>query len=127
MSSFKAILISRDEDKKQSVAQTMLTDDDLMEGNVTVAVEATTVNYKDGLAITGKSPVVRHWPMVPGIDFAGKVIESGHDKFKAGDDVILNGFGVGETHWGAYAEKARVNGDWLIKRPAGISARQAMS
>lgn len=127
MSSFKAILISRDEDKKQSVEVTQVNEADLMEGDVTVAVEATTVNYKDGLAITGKSPVVRHWPMIPGIDFAGTVIESSHDNFKAGDEVILNGFGVGEVHWGAYAEKARVNGDWLIKRPKGISAKQAMS
>lgn len=127
MSKFKAILISRDEDKKQSVNVAEIDDADLMEGDVTVAVEATTVNYKDGLAITGKSPVVRHWPMVPGIDFAGKVIESSHSGFSAGDDVILNGFGVGETHWGAYAEKARVSGDWLIKRPEGISAKQAMS
>lgn len=127
MSAFKAILISRDEDKKQSVEVTQLTEDDLMEGDVTVAVEATTVNYKDGLAISGKSPVVRHWPMVPGIDFAGKVVSSSHSGFAEGDDVILNGFGVGETHWGAYAERARVNGDWLIKRPAGISAKQAMS
>jgi acrylyl-CoA reductase (NADPH) len=127
MSSFKAILISRDEDKKQSVEVTQVNEADMMEGDVTVAVEATTVNYKDGLAITGKAPVVRKWPMIPGIDFAGKVIDSSNGKFAAGDDVILNGFGVGETHWGAYAEKARVNGDWLIKRPAGISAKQAMS
>ena len=124
---FKAILISRDEEKKQSVDVTTLTDDDLMEGNVTVAVEATTVNYKDGLAITGKSPVVRHWPMVPGIDFAGTVSASDHPDFEKGDTVILNGFGVGETHWGAYAQKARVNGDWLIKRPSAISAKQAMA
>jgi acrylyl-CoA reductase (NADPH) len=127
MSTFKAILISRDEDKKQSVEVTELQDEDLMPGDVTVAVEATTVNYKDGLAITGKSPVVRHWPMVPGIDFAGKVLESGHAGFSVGDDVILNGFGIGETHWGAYAQKARVNGDWLIKRPAGLSAVQTMA
>lgn len=127
MSNFKAILISRDEDKKQSVEITQLSEDDLMEGDVTVAVECTTVNYKDGLAITGKSPVVRHWPMIPGIDFAGTVTESSHAGFKQGDAVILNGFGVGETHWGAYAERARVNGDWLIKRPDGISAKQAMS
>ncbi len=127
MSSFKAILISRDEEKKQSVEVTELNENDLMEGDVTVAVEATTVNYKDGLAITGKSPVVRHWPMVPGIDFAGRVISSSHADFAEGDDVILNGFGVGETHWGAYAQRARVSGDWLIKRPAGISAKQAMS
>ncbi len=127
MSAFKAILISRDEDKKQSVDVTQLTEDDLMPGDVTVAVEATTVNYKDGLAITGKSPVVREWPMVPGIDFAGKVVNSSHSDFSQGDNVILNGFGVGETHWGAYAGKARVSGDWLIKRPAGISAKQAMA
>ncbi len=127
MSNFKAILVSRDEDKNQSVEVTELSDADLMEGDVTVAVEATTVNYKDGLAITGKSPVVRHWPMVPGIDFAGKVLESSHAEFSEGDNVILNGFGVGETHWGAYAERARVNGDWLIKRPESLSAKQAMS
>ncbi|MGK0186774.1 MAG: acrylyl-CoA reductase (NADPH) [Verrucomicrobiales bacterium] len=127
MSTFKAILISRDADKNQSVEVTELTDEDLMDGDVTVAIEKTTVNYKDGLAITGKSPVVRHWPMVPGIDFAGKVTASDHAGFSVGDDVILNGFGIGETHWGAYAQRARVNGDWLIKRPAGISARQAMS
>ncbi|MEL6702341.1 MAG: alcohol dehydrogenase catalytic domain-containing protein, partial [Pseudomonadota bacterium] len=124
--SFKAIQISRDEDKNQSVDVVDLNEDDLMEGDVTVAVEATTVNYKDGLAITGKSPVVRHWPMVPGIDFAGTVTSSSHSDFAEGDAVILNGWGVGETHWGGYAEKARVNGDWLIKRPAGISAKQAM-
>ena len=123
---FKAILISRDEEKKQSVEITELNDDDLMEGDVTVAVEATTVNYKDGLAISGKSPVVRHWPMVPGIDFAGTVIESSNSDFSKGDNVILNGWGVGETHWGGYAQKARVNGDWLIQRPDGISAKQAM-
>ncbi len=127
MSTFKAILVSRDEEKKQSVEVTNLNDSDLMEGDVTVAVEATTVNYKDGLAITGKSPVIRHWPMVPGIDFTGKVLGSSHKDFNEGDDVILNGFGVGETHWGAYAQKARVNGDWLIKRPSGVSAKQAMS
>lgn len=127
MSPFKAILISRDEDKKQSVAVTELTEDNLMDGDVTVAVEATTVNYKDGLAISGKSPVVRHWPMVPGIDFAGTVEASSHGDFKEGDAVILNGFGVGEVHWGGYAQKARVNGDWLIRRPDGISPKQAMS
>ncbi len=127
MSSFKAILISRDEDKKQSVTMTTLNDSELMAGDVTVAVEATTVNYKDGLAITGKSPVVRHWPMVPGIDFAGTVLESSHKNFVKGNAVILNGFGVGETHWGGYAEKARVDGDWLIKRPSGISAKQTMA
>ena len=97
--SFKAIQISRDEDKKQSVDVVELSRDDLMEGDVTVSVEATTINYKDGLAITGRSPVVRHWPMVPGIDLAGTVIESSSSEFKEGDAVLLNGFGVGEVHW----------------------------
>ena len=124
---FKAIQISRDEDKNQSVAEVQLSEDDLMEGDVTVSVEATTVNYKDGLAISGKSPVVRHWPMVPGIDFAGTVSNSTHAGFRPGDAVILNGWGVGETHWGGYAETARVNGDWLIKRPEAISAKRAMA
>lgn len=124
---FKAILISRDEEKKQSVAMTRLHEADLMEGDVTVAVEATTINYKDGLAITGKSPVVRHWPMVPGIDFAGRVIRSLSPKFKEGDRVVLNGFGTGETHWGAYSALARVKSDWLIPLPKGLSPLQAMS
>ena len=124
---FHAIQISRDENKKQSVDTVQLTEADLMEGDVTVAVEATTVNYKDGLAVTGRSPVVRHWPMVPGIDLAGTVLESSHADFKEGDAVILNGFGVGETHWGAWAQRARLNGDWLIHRPDAISAERAMA
>ena len=124
---FKAILVSRDEDKKQSVAVTELTEADLMEGDVTVAVEATTVNYKDGLAITGKAPVVRRWPLVPGIDFAGTVLSSPHPDWKAGDRVILNGWGVGETHYGAYAGRARVKGDWLVPLPQGMSAHDAMA
>jgi acrylyl-CoA reductase (NADPH) len=100
---------------------------DLMEGDVTVAVEATTVNYKDGLAITGKAPVVRRWPMIPGIDFAGTVLSSTHGDWKKGDKVILNGWGVGETHYGAYAGRARVNGDWLVPLPSGMSAKNAMA
>jgi acrylyl-CoA reductase (NADPH) len=124
---FKAILVTRDEEKKQSVAVTELTDSDLMEGDVTVAVEATTVNYKDGLAITGKAPVVRRFPLVPGIDFAGTVIQSGHPDWKGGDKVILNGWGVGETHYGAYAAHARVKGDWLVPLPDGLTAHQAMA
>lgn len=127
MSTFKAIHLSKTEDDQQVAQVQNLTQQDLMDGNVTVAVQATTVNYKDGLAVTGKSPVVRHWPMVPGIDFAGTVVDSSHANFAPGDDVVLNGFGVGEKHFGGFAEKARVNGDWLIKRPAAISARQAMS
>ena len=124
--SFRAILVSRDEEKKQSVEAVELTENDLMEGDVTVAVEATTVNYKDGLAITGKSPVVRHWPMVPGIDLAGTVTQSSNARFKEGDAVLLNGFGVGETHWGGYAQIARLNADWLIHLPEGLTPQQAM-
>jgi acrylyl-CoA reductase (NADPH) len=123
---FKAIQVSRNEEKKQSVDVVELTNDDLMEGNVTIEVEATTVNYKDGLAITGKSPVVRHWPMIPGIDLVGTVLETSSSEFSKGDQVLLNGFGVGEVHWGGYAERARLNSDWLIKLPSAISAKQAM-
>ena len=124
---FKAILINRDDEKDQSVAVAELTEADLMEGDVTVAVEATTVNYKDGLAITGKAPVVRRFPMVPGVDFAGTVVSSDHPDWKAGDKVILNGWGVGETHYGAYARKARVKGDWLVPLPEGLTAKDAMA
>lgn len=123
---FKAIQVSRDEEKNQSVDIVELVTDDLMEGDVLIEVEATTVNYKDGLAITGKSPVVRHWPMVPGVDLAGTVIECSSDAFKTGDKVLLNGFGVGETHWGAYAGRARLKSDWLISLPEGFTAKQAM-
>ncbi|MEO3997708.1 MDR family oxidoreductase [Mesorhizobium sp. CAU 1732] len=124
---FKAILVSRDEEKKQSVDMVDMNEADLMEGDVTVAVEATTVNYKDGLAITGKAPVIRRWPLVPGIDFAGTVISSDHADWKEGDRVILNGWGVGETHHGAYAERARVNGDWLVPLPSSMTPVDAMA
>src|SRR5262249_59768577 len=93
-----------------------------MEGDVTVAVEWSTVNYKDGLALTGKAPVVRRFPMIAGIDFAGTVEQSSHPAWKAGDKVVSTGWGLGETHLGAYAEQARVKGDWLVRRPAGMSA-----
>ena len=125
--SFKAILISRDAEKRQSVAVTEMTEADLMEGDVTVAIEATTVNYKDGLAITGKAPVIRRFPLVPGIDFAGTVTSSSHPDWKPGDKVILNGWGTGETHHGAFAEKSRVKGDWLVPLPKGMSVRDAMA
>lgn len=124
---FKAILVSRDEDKKQSVATVDLTAADLMEGDVTVEIEATTVNYKDGLAITGKAPVIRRWPLIPGIDFAGTVLSSTHPDWRKGDKVILNGWGVGETHHGAYSKRARVNGDWLVPLPEGMSVHDAMA
>lgn len=124
---FRAIVIDRDDNKVQSVETREIGLDDLMEGDVVVEVNATTVNYKDGLAITGKAPVVRRWPMIPGIDCAGTVVQSGHDGFKEGDQVILNGWGVGETHTGTYARYARLNGDWLIRRPDGISTLDAMA
>ena len=104
-----------------------LSDADLMEGDVTVKVEYSTLNYKDGLALTGKSPVVRKFPLTPGVDFAGTVTSSEHGGFNVGDQVVLNGFGVGEVHSGGYAQKARVKGEWLVKLPDGINTRQAMA
>jgi acrylyl-CoA reductase (NADPH) len=126
MAAFKAIVIDKG-DTGQTVRLTEFDEKDLMDGDVVVHVEWSTVNYKDGLAITGKAPVVRRFPMIAGVDFAGTVESSTHPKWKAGDQVILNGWGLGETHLGAYAEKARVKGDWLVRRPAGISAREAMA
>jgi acrylyl-CoA reductase (NADPH) len=126
MATFKAIVIDK-ADTGQTVRLTDFDEKDLMDGDVTVRVEWSTVNYKDGLAITGKAPVVRRFPMIAGVDFAGTVESSTHPKWKPGDQVILNGWGVGETHLGAYAEKARVKGDWLVRRPAGISTRDAMA
>jgi acrylyl-CoA reductase (NADPH) len=99
----------------------------LMDGDVTVAVQWSTLNYKDGLAITGRAPVVRRFPMIPGIDLAGVVEKSTHPAWKPGDQVILNGWGTGETHLGAFAEKSRVKGDWLVRLPAGMSPRDAMA
>jgi acrylyl-CoA reductase (NADPH) len=96
-------------------------------GGVTVRVEYSTINFKDGLAITGRSPVVRKFPMVPGIDFAGSVTASDHAGWQAGDNIILNGWGVGESHWGGLAQRARVSGDWLIRRPEALSSHDAMA
>jgi len=126
MATFKAVRIDKAE-PGQTVAIADFDERDLMEGDVTVRVEWSTVNYKDGLAITGKVPVVRRWPMIPGIDFAGVVETSEHPEWKAGDRVILNGWGTGETHLGAYAEKARVKGDWLVPLPDGMTGREAMA
>ena len=126
MATFKAIRIDK-ADKGTTAALTQFDEADLMEGDVTVRVEWSTVNYKDGLAVTGKAPVVRRFPMIAGIDFAGTVEQSTHPQWKAGDKVICNGWGQGETHLGAYAEKARVKGDWLVRLPAGMSARDAMA
>ncbi len=124
---FRAIRVSRDETKKQTVEIVTLNEADLMDGDVTLRVDATTVNYKDGLAITGKGAVIRHWPMVPGIDLVGTVTKSTSAAFKPGDTVLLNGFGVGETHWGAYAGMARLKCDWLIPLPAGLSPLECMA
>ncbi|MFZ0147498.1 MAG: MDR family oxidoreductase [Xanthobacteraceae bacterium] len=126
MATFKAIVIDK-ADTGQMVRLTDFDEKDLMDGDVTVRVEWSTVNYKDGLAITGKAPVVRRFPMIAGVDFAGTVESSTHPKWKPGDQVVHNGWGLGETHLGAYAEKARVKGDWLVRRPVGISARDAMA
>jgi acrylyl-CoA reductase (NADPH) len=123
---FKAIRIDK-ADKGTSVALTQFDEAELMEGDVTVRVEYSTLNYKDGLAVTGKAPVVRRFPMIAGIDFAGTVETSSNPQWKAGDKVICNGWGMGETHLGAYAEKARVKGDWLVRLPEGISTREAMA
>ena len=123
---FKAIRIDK-ADKGTTAALTQFDEADLMEGDVTVRVEWSTLNYKDGLAVTGKAPVVRRFPMIAGIDFAGTVEQSSHPKWKPGDRVICTGWGMGETHLGAYAEKARVKGDWLVALPQGLSAREAMA
>jgi acrylyl-CoA reductase (NADPH) len=123
---FKAIVVEKSEGG-QKVGLADFDEANLMDGDVTVHVEWSTVNYKDGLALTGKAPVVRRFPMIPGIDFAGTVESSSHPQWKPGDRVILNGWGVGETHLGGYAEKARVKGDWLVPLPARNSARGAMA
>lgn len=126
MSGFSGYLVSKS-DAAQRVDWASLTDADLMPGDVTVAVSHSTINYKDGLALTGKAPVVRRWPMIPGIDFAGTVTSSDSPDFKAGDAIILNGWGCGETHLGGYAERARVKAEWLVPRPAGLTAAEAMA
>jgi acrylyl-CoA reductase (NADPH) len=123
---FDAILIAKD-GEQQVVRLTQVDESQLPEGDVEVAVAYSTLNYKDALAITGASPVVRSFPMVPGIDFAGVVTASTHADYKPGDRVILNGWGVGEKHWGGLSQRARVPGDWLVPLPEGISLRQAMA
>ncbi|MCX5512327.1 oxidoreductase [Kaistia algarum] len=127
MSAFRAVRIDRDAAGGQQVAFGTLTDDELMEGDVTVRVERSTVNYKDGLAITGKAPVVRRFPMVPGVDGVGIVEASDSDLFAVGDRVFINGWGIGETHLGAWAERARWSSDWLLPLPSSFSADEAMA
>ena len=122
----QAILINKD-DSGYSAQMSQIEEQQLPEGDVLIQVDYSTLNYKDSLAITGASPVVRNFPMVPGIDFAGTVEHSDHADFKAGDQVVLNGFGVGEGHWGGLAQKARVKGDWLVPLPSAFTPKQAMT
>jgi len=126
LGTFKAIRIDKAE-KGTTAALTQFDEAELMKGDVTVRVEWSALNYKDGLALTGKAPVVRRFPMIAGVDFAGTVEQSSHPQWKAGDKVICTGWGLGETHLGAYAEKARVKGDWLVRLPEGMSTRDAMA
>ena len=126
MATFKAMVVEKTETgTKAGLAD--FDDANLMDGDVTVRVDYSCLNYKDGLAITGKAPVVRRFPMIAGIDFAGTVESSSHAAWNAGDKVILNGWGLGETHLGAYAGRARVKGDWLVRLPSTMSAREAMA
>ena len=126
MGTFKAIVI-RKTDGGQSVELSDFDESELMDGDVTFSVAWSTVNYKDGLAVTGKAPVVRRFPMIAGVDAVGTVLTSSHSEWKPGDKVILNGWGCGESHLGAYAEKARVKGDWLVPLPSGLPMRDAMA
>ena len=126
MGTFKALRIDKAGDG-QTIARVQFDDAELMAGDTTVRVTHSTVNYKDGLAITGRSPVVRRFPMIPGVDFAGVVEDTTHPGLKAGDAVVLNGWGTGETHLGAYAERSRVPGEWLVPLPGGFSAADAMA
>lgn len=126
MERFRAILISKDDDR-QSAGLVEMGADELMEGDVTVRVEHSTVNYKDGLALTGKSPVVKRFPMIPGIDLAGTVTASSNPDYRPGDRVVLNGWGISETHYGGYAGLARVRGEWLVPLPASLTTAQAMA
>ncbi len=123
---FTAILLDKP-DSTQTCTLTALDEAQLPEGDVLLKVEFSTVNYKDALALTGRAPIARKYPMVPGIDGAGVVEESSSQRFKPGDRVVLNGWGVGESHWGCLAQKARLSGDWLVKTPEKFTARQAMA
>jgi acrylyl-CoA reductase (NADPH) len=128
---FRAILLSKENDQFQAALADLddaqLQNDELSPGDVTLRIEYSTLNYKDGLAIANQSPVVRKWPMVAGIDGAGVVEASSHSIYKPGDRLILNGWGCGETHWGCLAQKARLKGDWLVPLPVALTTRQAMA
>jgi acrylyl-CoA reductase (NADPH) len=126
MQRFGAWVASRGEGGPQ-LAWTELVEADLMDGNVTIRVTRSTINYKDALALTGKAPIIRRWPMIPGIDLAGTVTASSHPDIKAGDEVVLNGWEAGVSHFGGYSQLARVNGDWLVKKPPALTAAETMA
>jgi acrylyl-CoA reductase (NADPH) len=126
MQRFNALVASKGEQGTE-LSWKELAEADLMDGNVTVRVSHSTLNYKDALAVTGKAPIIRRWPMIPGIDLAGSVISSSHPEFKPGDEVILNGWEAGVSHYGGFAQVARVNGDWLVRKPAVFSAAETMA
>jgi len=123
---FKGILINKNEGVYDATL-TNIDESSLPEGDVSIDVQYSSLNYKDALAITGKSPVVRRFPLIPGIDLVGTVTHSSHPDYSAGSQVVLNGWGVGEVNWGGLAQKARLNGDWLVPLPASFEPRQAMS
>ncbi len=122
---FQALILNQ-EDKRTLASIEQIDEAQLPEGDVLIAVDYSSLNYKDGLAITGKGKIIRQFPMVPGIDLAGKVISSQDARYQAGDDVVLTGWGVGENHWGGMAQKARLKGDWLVPLPQGFDGKQAM-
>lgn len=126
MAGFKALLATKT-DSGQSIDWTEMTEDDLMEGDVTIHVMHSTLNYKDGLAITGKAPIIRRWPMIPGVDLAGEVVASKSSEFNAGDKVTANGWGLGETHYGGYAGMARVEAGWVVSIPKQFNTSDAMA
>jgi acrylyl-CoA reductase (NADPH) len=134
MEQFEALFLERPQNRAEDPAQTapiaewrQITEDQLMDGDVTVRISHSSVNYKDGLALTGKAPVVRRWPMIPGVDFAGTVTASASPEFKPGDPVIATGWGLGEVHYGGYAQRARVRSEWLVPMPPGLTAKEAMA
>ena len=124
---FQAILVEKTTDSEVSATLRELSEDRLPDGNVTVAIEYTTVNYKDGLCMRADGGLVRNYPHLPGIDFAGTVESSDDSRYSPGDKVVLTGWGVGERYWGGFSQKARVNADWLVPLPTGLSTKQAMA
>ena len=124
---FNSLVLNKTDDQKATGKVEEITVSDLPEGDVLINIDYSTINYKDALAITSSSPIIKNYPMVPGIDFSGTVEETSNNNFKIGDKVILNGFGVGEKYWGGLSQKARVNGDWLVKLPEKFTTKQAMA